>query len=78
MCNILLSEEFVNGTVHTQLVSEPAFLQRMTVVHEQHDVQHALLAGVAVLLHGHKQEKLARQGAIQTVVARRWKDQQWR
>jgi acetyl/propionyl-CoA carboxylase alpha subunit len=80
---IMQSEEFMTGAVHTQLVTEPSFLQRMQQVESPVvSDQEAIVACIAVLVAEQLQKKSAKKvvmpSVCQSAVHRRWKDQQWR
>lgn len=79
--SIMLSDEFVHGALHTQLIASKEFMNKM----DSGDVQAAeddLLAGIAVYLH-EQQFQTKQPTSISSQMSchepsRRWKDQQWR
>jgi acetyl-CoA carboxylase biotin carboxylase subunit len=77
---IMLSDEFVGGQFHTQLIASKEFMQKMGRI-EIENIDDDVLAGIAVYLYEQELEGKAVTNSDQSnshVRVRRWKDQQWR
>ncbi len=80
LSNIISSDEFISGRIHTQMMNDTAFVARMNKVHHEH-AHNEICAGIAALIVGLKKTERAvtsPQNSKQPKINhRRWKDKQW-
>jgi len=76
---VIASPEFASGAFHTQLISHTTFVATLMSKKNKPSDDDCMLAGLAVLLAGHEQEKqVAPLNYLDKPIQRQWKDQQWR